>query len=72
MTNDNDTADQADEATEAEWVEHPVLDRAFVCADMFERFVLTHQATQSDPELREVAQKLSAQLYDFYQLCGSK
>ena len=72
MTNDSDAADQGGKGDEAGEAEHPVLDRAFTCADMFERFVLTHSATQQDPELRKAAQKLSDQLYDFYQLCGSK
>jgi hypothetical protein len=52
--------------------QHEVLHTAQIISSMFEDYIVTHRCTQSDPEILEAAEKISAALADFYQLVGQK
>ena len=49
---------------------HEALDRAHVVNDHFYEYVETHVVVQSNPELKEEAEKLTSALYNFCCLCA--
>jgi hypothetical protein len=49
---------------------HEVLHTASIIANLFEERIEQHRYTQSEPEIRAAAERLSLQLHDFYQLVG--
>jgi len=52
--------------------QHEVLHTVHIVSSMFEDYVLAHPYTQSDLDIREAADKISAALGDLYQLIGQK
>ena len=51
---------------------HEVLDRAFLIMDMFNKYIIEHEALESDPELKQKAEEISESLYQFYNIIGEK
>lgn len=51
---------------------HEVLHTASIIGDMFERHIVQHRLTRSDPELAAAADKIGEALADFYQLIGRR
>lgn len=51
---------------------HEVLDRAFVAADSWERFIAQHPGLSKDPELKAAAIEIAARMADFYQMAGAR
>lgn len=49
---------------------HEVLHIASIIAELFEARIEQHRFTQATPELRAAAERLSGELYSFYQLVG--
>ena len=50
--------------------QHEVLHVASIIADMWETWILEHDATKADPTLLAEADAISEMLYNFYQRCG--
>lgn len=55
-----------------EFGRHEVIHTASIVMDMFETYLLDHEAVETDPEVKEAAEKCFNDLYNFYQLVGAK
>lgn len=51
---------------------HEILDRSFLVADMFDRYVAEHVGLNRHPDLQKKARELSDKLNDFYQEVGKR
>lgn len=45
---------------------HEVLDRAFLCMDMFERAIFEHPALKKNKKMKKKASKILGKMYKFY------
>ena len=50
---------------------HEAVDRSHVANDHFHEYVETHPVVQVHPELKEAAERVTSQMYAFYNLCSA-
>lgn len=55
-----------------EFGKHEVVHTASIMMEMFETHLLEHEAVETNPDVKEAADKVFEELFQFYQLVGAK
>lgn len=55
-----------------EFGKHEVLHTASIILEMFETYLLEHEAVETDADVKAAADKVFDELFRFYQLVGAK
>lgn len=51
---------------------HEVMDRAYVCLEMFDACVIRHPATAQTPTLKAAANRVAEAMGEMYQIAGEE